>query len=350
MSITPSTKRTTASKRAADKLAAAAVMLAEPADRLSQLRIDSAAASTVALRLAAADKAASFVDDADKAAWDATLAGRRLIGENMFEAFCQKAADADANTERKAASAVTFTTLMASLYGLSKADYEAAPKPERKGPGKRSWSALAEDYACFVVTTGDAWADAYDAQCRRCCPHDPRLHAVRTRSAEAEAARATEAGETSQAASARTKRERTAAAAAEAERQAAATEARKAERKAEADEAERKAADAATAILRHVTEHPSANLVAGVNLTCAEAGALARQRSVHWLMLPVCWLTLLRLRLLRLLRLSCLRMTLRLRLLRSARLLRLRSLLRGWARCWLATRRRLTCWLTCWQS
>ena len=137
---------TTNTKRSAKAAAAEAALLALPEQTPeAAMRAAIISASTSAQYLAAADKAAAFVADTEASAWQQTLSGRRSIGEALYLAYSAKAAEADANVERKAAADITFTTLMAALYGVDKSGYEAADKAARKGPGKRGWSTLSED-------------------------------------------------------------------------------------------------------------------------------------------------------------------------------------------------------------
>jgi hypothetical protein len=232
------------------------------------------AATTYAEHLAAAGKAATFVAEVGAAAWSATLMGRRSIGESMFGAHVVKVTTADAEAAKPAAADVTFTALMASLYGVDKSGYEALARDKRQGPGHRSWSALAEDYACFVNTADDIWHDAYRLSIGDDVP-TIRGYTTFARQAAAEQTAATERGETPQMAGARTKAAKAAAAKAEAERQTAARKAAADKRVADAEAAAEAATNRATAILRHVSEHPSANLVTGVSLSCADAAALS---------------------------------------------------------------------------
>ena len=284
---TTTTKRTTPAKAKAKgeaSVKAAAAALAEQPDAASALRILSAAAQTPAEYRAAAKASVAFVTDAEADAFEALLIGRRLTAENLYGEYRATLLLADANASVKPAAEVGFTAVASQVFSLTKDGFEALSAAKR--PLRRSWSALAEDWRLFVQTSGDTWREGYDLS-RQVTDTEGNILSVSvptcrdyltfaTRANEQQAKATGEDGaESAQAKGARTKAERAAQAKAEAERQAKAKADAQTKRETDAQKAEQAKADAATLILRHVSEHPHANLIAGVSLTCADASALS---------------------------------------------------------------------------
>ena len=240
------------------------------------------AATTPAQFLAVADSSARYGMAADATAWDARSFAALRTGEAMYGAYRATLLLADSNTIVKSAAEVPFSSIMSTLYGAAgagtKSEYEALPAAKRPGPAKRAWSTLAQCYALHQHCTPVRFA-AY--MLTLSTDDAPSLHGLLSalRSATAEAKRASDAGETPAEATASTKRTNAARLAeqaeAEAKRLSAAAVAAEAKRVADAAEAKTKRENVVTYVLRHVSEHPSSNLVTGVDLTCAAAAALS---------------------------------------------------------------------------
>jgi hypothetical protein len=256
---------------------AAANLSAEPteAERVHAM-LTPTAGRTVAEYLADANAAVKYLTATEADAFSAKVMARQAIGAEMYAAYRARLTEADANAEIKAAHAVTFTALAAAIFPAGKStrpEYEALPAAKR--PIARSWSALAEDWALYVNTAGDAWRAAYDLARGEAEPTVRDYLAFSRRANAAEAEANTPEGESPQAKGARTKAVTKAAAEAEATRQAEAKAKAKADAEAKADaDAKAKAADA-LARVGHVLGHPSANVVPGVDLTNATLAALS---------------------------------------------------------------------------
>ena len=243
MRNTPSTTKAKAEAKAeASVKAAAAALMAEPTEAERVHAMLTPSTGTVAEHLANVNTAAAFLKATEADAFAAKVMARQAIGAEMFAAYKVKVTEADANTEVKAAHAVTFTQLAVAIFPAgkaTKAEYEGLSIKAR--PVTRSWSALAEDWALFVHTAGNAWRAAYDLARGEA---EPTVRGYLTFSCQANAAEAeatTTEGETAEAKGARTKAVSAAAAKAEATRQAEAKVKATAAREAEATEATRKA-------------------------------------------------------------------------------------------------------------
>lgn len=247
-----STKAKAEAKAEASVKAAAAAVMAE-ASALSAVKVKAAAASTKAEHLAAAAEAARFVTEAEADAfWSAIVPGRMLIGAAIYGAAKAAMLTADANTKVKAAADMGFTSAAAACGFGTKATYEAAEVAKRPGPGRRSWSALAEDFNLYAFCADYRWRVGYEASLST--DDAPSVRGFLTFSRQAEAAEASEAEAkgTPQSRGAITK----AKAKAEAERQAKAKADAKAKR-------EREASEAAAKRLDHISHHPAASVVTG---------------------------------------------------------------------------------------
>lgn len=217
------------------------------------------AAKTLAEREAAATTAGSIILSTERDAFGAVLNLRRAIGQAMYEQYVATVNAGEAKAKAEAATAVGFSTVMGTVRpGVSKASYEAGDVSRFAG---RSWSTLAEDFALYAFTSGDRLAASYDAfRGDNVATFRGYLNYCRTAVKHGKAK--ADAGETGgvRAVNARiTKAE----AKAEAERQAA-------EAKAAADKAEAERDEYATKVRAHVANHPAANLVPGLPLTCAD--------------------------------------------------------------------------------
>ena len=252
---TPKGTKAEAAKAKADAKVteAAAAIVAEGSDGLAKVRQDVRTAVGTADIKAATNRAATFVAEAEaEAFWSAIVPGRIAIGEGLWLVHEAKAKATDPNVKLAAASAVGFTAVASSYDMGTKATYEALDVTKRVGPGRRSWSALAEDFNLYAYCGDLRWRVGYEATLD--IGDVPTVRGFLTFSRQAEAAEATEAEAkgTPQSRGAVTK----AKAKAEAARQT------KAEADAKADRIT-KAKAAADARITHISVHPSASVVEG---------------------------------------------------------------------------------------